>query len=238
MDLSPGGNADGGFACRPDIIQVNMAVVSLKSFKKTSGDSVEVEDSPGEGRHAINSPVSQPIAYHGSCQVNVVKRGIEFSLEIVLVDLPSKVRHVDSSITLSTHEELVFLEFRELGVPDFESVDGVLRLDHIVGGHVLVGRSERVADTSRTFEPHDIGLRIPGVGIVLDLCFAIIYNPRSVLLHEAEHGGASGTTIEPDNHGVVGGVSLRLSESVVETLGVRDVEVARVSSSVECLSIG
>lgn len=215
-----------------------MTVVGLKSFKKTSGDSVEVEDSPGEGRHAINRPVSQPIAYHGSCQVNVVKRGVEFSLEIVLVDLPSKVGNVDSGIRLSTHEELVFLEFREFGVPDFESVDGVLGLDHIVGGHVLVSLSQGVADTSRTFEPHDVGSLVPGVGVVLDLCFTIINNPRSILLHESEHGGASGTTVEPDDHGVVGGVSLRLSEGVMETLGVRDVEVARVSSSVECLSIG
>jgi len=113
-------------------------------------------------------PASAAVANHHSFQVNVVKRSVEFGLQVVLVDLPSKVRHIDSSVTFSTNKELVSLELREFGVPNFESVDGVLRLDHIVSLHVLVGLSERVSDTSRTLEPHDRGCGVPGVRVVLD----------------------------------------------------------------------
>ena len=64
-------------------------------------------------------PASAAVSNHHSFQVNVVKSRVEFSLQVVLVDLPSEVRHVDSSVTFSTNKELVSLEFRELGVPNF-----------------------------------------------------------------------------------------------------------------------
>lgn len=164
-----------------------MAVVSLVGLKQTSGDSVEVKHSSRERGHAVNVPVSQPIAYHGSSQWDVVEGRVEFSLQVVLVDLPSEVRDVDSSITFSTNKELVSLEFRELFVPDFECSNSVLRLNHIVGLHVLFGLSERVADSSGTLKPDNVSLCVPGVGVVFDYCLTIIHNPRSVLLHETKH---------------------------------------------------
>jgi len=102
----------------------------------------------------------------------------------------------------------------------------------------LIGLSEGETDTGRTLEPHDRGCGVPGVRVVLDLCLTIVDDPRSILLHETKHGRASWTTVEPDDHGIVDGVTLGLSEGVMETLSVSDVKVTGVSSGVKCLCVG
>jgi hypothetical protein len=103
LDLFHGSNTFRGGAGRPDVIQVHVAVVSLVSLKQTHGDDVKVSGSSGEGRHAVNVPVSQTISYHSSSERDAEKRRVEFGLQVLLVDLPSEVRDVNSGIRFSTN---------------------------------------------------------------------------------------------------------------------------------------
>lgn len=103
MNLFHGSNTLRGGAGRPDVVQVLMAVVGLVSLKQTHGDDVEVSSSSREGRHAVNVPVSQTISYHSSSERDAEKSRVEFGLQVLLVDLPSEVRNVNSGIRFSTN---------------------------------------------------------------------------------------------------------------------------------------
>jgi hypothetical protein len=46
---------------------------------------------------------------------------LHFSLKVVLIDLPGKVRNIDASITFSSNVKIIGHEFRELGKPVFQS---------------------------------------------------------------------------------------------------------------------
>ena len=61
----------------------------------------------------IVSPVSGSISNHKSFKWDVEFLWSEFSLEVILINLPRKVWYIDSSVTLSRDKELVSLELWE-----------------------------------------------------------------------------------------------------------------------------
>lgn len=57
---------------------------------------------------------------------------------------------------------------------------------------------------------------------------SVVVHDGSEFLHHAEHGGAAGTTVEPDDDGVGGGRVHRLGEGVMKGLGLGSLQVAGV----------
>ena len=118
---------------------------------------------------------------------------------VVLVDLPGEVGNIDTGVGFTRDEELVGQVLGELGVPIFKGSERVLRLNHVVGLQVLSSASRRVADASRGLDPEHVHSVVPWVGVGLDVVLTIVDGERTVLLHVSEHGGASGTTVEPNS---------------------------------------
>jgi len=181
------GNVTGwGVVVVHDMLEGEGAFVVVELIKETLRNHVEVVEGVRQGLLGL-VPASASVSNHHSVQVDVVQSRVECGLQVVLVDLPGQVGDVDSGVTFTTDKELVSFEFREFSVPGLDGVEGVHRLDHIVSLHVLGSSSEGEADTSGTLEPDDVGLHVPGEGVVLDLCLTIVNNPRSILLHETKH---------------------------------------------------
>ena len=158
---------------------------------------------------------------------------------VVDVDLPSEERHVDSGVTLARDEELVGQVLGILNVPIFKGGEGILRLKQIILLHVVSTGGGGPTDTSGTFDPEHVELLVPWVIISLELGLTIINDDGAVLLHEAEHAGAAGTAIKPNDNWVSGGGSAHRScENVVKLLSGVNGEVARVSITGESRSVG
>ena len=114
-------------------MEVIVAIVFLKGLVKVIRYHVEVSSCGWESWLNIVSPVCCTIAHHITSQVDVLQSWIELSLEVILVDLPRKIGHVDSTVALTGYEKLVVLEFWEFNIPSLEGSERVLGLDHIVG---------------------------------------------------------------------------------------------------------
>lgn len=165
-----------------------MAVVAFVLLEKSSRNEVKVESSLGEGGHAVDVPVGETISYHSTCKRDVVECWVKCSLQVVLIDLPSEVRYINSSVTFTTYEKFVSFEFRELSVPKLKGSNGVLRLDHVIGLEILVSSCGTETDSGGTLEPNDVSLHVPGERVVLNHTLTVVDNSRSVLLHHTKHG--------------------------------------------------
>ena len=56
--------------------------------------------------------------------------------------------HVDASIALAGDEQVVVEVFGELGIPQMERLDRVLRLLHVIGAEARIIEGERIAHAS------------------------------------------------------------------------------------------
>lgn len=137
--------------CSALIIKAVVAVVSLVCFQPLLWDHVEIEDSIWECWPHIEFPISGTISYHSSVKINVSECWVVHSSQVVLVNLPSKVWSVNTSVTLSRYPQFVALKLWELRVPVLKSVKCILRLRHIImlPGHVGLGYG--ISNTSWTF---------------------------------------------------------------------------------------
>jgi len=61
----------------------------------------------------------------------------------------------------------------------------------------------------------------------MEVVITTLHSEGTVLLSETEHGRAAGTTVEPDDEGILGGVVLGLNEHIMERFGITDLEVTR-----------
>ena len=120
------------------IVEVSNTVVGLHVFPKFEWDGGEIGSGGGERWPYIIGPVGGAISDHDTSKVNVHHVISEFSLQVVLVDLPGSIWYIDSSIGLSRDEEFVSCIFWEFVVPAQESGEHILGLDHIVGRPVSI----------------------------------------------------------------------------------------------------
>ena len=157
LDSCPRGNANWALACGSDIIEVEVALVVFEGLEEVVRDDVEVGCSCWERWRAIIRPVCSSISNHKTFNVYVIECWVEFSLEVVLINLPGKVGHVDSSVALTRYKEFVLHELWEFDVPGFKSGKSILGLDHVVGLQVLFGTSVRPTDSSRALKPKHVG---------------------------------------------------------------------------------
>lgn len=75
-----------------------MAVVVVEGGEQVKGDDVEVGDCCGERGLDVNAPVGGAVADHEAFHVDLEKVTLEFSLQVILVDLPGEVGHIDSTV--------------------------------------------------------------------------------------------------------------------------------------------
>lgn len=80
------------------VVEVSGTALGLPVVEKTLLDDLEVLESLRERRPDIVAPVSGAIADHSATKVDLREIFLESSREVVLVDLPGKVGHVDSTV--------------------------------------------------------------------------------------------------------------------------------------------
>ena len=68
-------------------------------------NDLEVECRVWVRRPRITVPVSCSISNHCASEGNSPQSWVELCLQVVLVDLPRKIRDVDAGVTLATHEK-------------------------------------------------------------------------------------------------------------------------------------
>ena len=101
----------------------------------------------------------------------------------------------------------------------------------IVEGAILGAFTVGETDTGWLLDVEDVSLEVPRELARVELRAARLDPERAVLLHEAEHRGATWTTIEPDEERSVVGVVLGLEEQIMDFLrGVGDIKIAGESS--------
>jgi len=146
------------------------------------------------------------------------------TLLVAVHDRHGQSRDVDTGITLTENEEgqgSILGSLFEEGDQEGQVVSGGGRISgEIVAIVVGVG----VSDTNRALKVDDAGVLSPGIGIVDqgDVLSTGTELVRTVLVEETVERGATGTTVEPEDHRVGGRVSGRRNENVVvELLGTR-----------------
>lgn len=164
--------------------------------------------------------VSAGIVDHNSLQVN---RNLPARQFIPSNDLIGKIGDVDAGVALSGDVEVVLLEIGELveeGNQRFVIVKGHTA---IIVLEVSLGSAE--AHSSGGFDVEQIGLLVPGEGVVLKINSALLEDKRTVLISHTQKRGAARAPVEPEDDGIVIGVFLGVEEDVVEGCSV-EVEIA------------
>ena len=184
-----------------------------------------------EGGSGVILPIGNTVSDSETLEVRLKGIFVISVLLVVLDDVVGKVGHIDSSIRLTRDVKLVLLELREEFVPLKDGGEVVLATGVIIEGAVLGALTVRVTDTCGLLNVEDVGLSVPRVSILVECGATGGKLEGTVLLHETEHGGAAGATIEPDEDWSGLRVLLSLEEEIVDFLGgVGDVEVAREST--------
>eukprot|EP00355_Strombidium_rassoulzadegani_P002880 CAMPEP_0168613268 /NCGR_PEP_ID=MMETSP0449_2-20121227/3361_1 /TAXON_ID=1082188 /ORGANISM="Strombidium rassoulzadegani, Strain ras09" /LENGTH=487 /DNA_ID=CAMNT_0008653891 /DNA_START=43 /DNA_END=1506 /DNA_ORIENTATION=+ len=211
-----------------DVVVVVVAAGVVELLVEGGGDELEVVERVGEAGLGVEVPVGGAVADHEALEVVAGERGVQLLLEVVLVDLPGQVGHVEAGVALPRQVDLVREQVGELLEEELEGLEVVHGGGEVVVALVGVGLAHGVAHAGGRLEVNHVGLGVPGEGVLLELGLEVVDDPGPVLLHEAEHGGAAGAAIEPEDEGVGGGRVLGLDQEVVEGLAVAHVQVARV----------
>lgn len=182
------------------------------------------------GGCAVVVVVSNTVSDHETLQVWLEDGIITSVLSVVVINPLGKVGHVDSGVGLSRDVQIVGSELGEFGVPVEDSeqivISGLGVGVRVALLSVTVALGE--ADACRGLDVEHVSFLVPGPLVLSPEVGATVQLVGTVFLGESEHGRASGTTVEPDDDGVVGGVVLGLDEHVVEGLVLVDVKVAGV----------
>ena len=105
---------------------------------------------------------------------------------VVLVELPSEVGDVDTSITLTGDVQRVVEELGEAAEEVLHGSEGILGLSHIIVNSIFWVHTNGVANTCRALDVEDVGALVPWLRIGLDLILTIINNEGTVLLEKSE----------------------------------------------------
>ena len=185
LDLYPEVLADGIVGAGGlDISEVEGALVLGVVLDQTRRDDVEVVHYVGERWRDINIPVSSTVADDETLEVVSLGLLVYADKLVVLMNLPSEVGNVDASIAFTGDVEGVVEELGESSVEVLHGGKGVLGLGHIIVDSVLGVLTDGVADTGRALNVEDVSTLVPGLGVFLDVVFAIINDEGTMLLEE------------------------------------------------------
>jgi hypothetical protein len=97
-----------------------VAVISLKIVEHLRRNDIEIADSSWEAWLNIDIPVSGSVTHHHTGKVYFKSVTLERGLLIILINLPSEVRYINSTIALTRDKQLVGQVLWELSKPLFE----------------------------------------------------------------------------------------------------------------------
>lgn len=123
-------------------------------------------------------------------------------------------RDVDSAVALSGDvgiSSLILLP----GVKKLNDGFGVEFGDHVIGPCGRLSVHVRKSNLCWRFDVEDVGLFVPAPLVVNEVSKGIVEDEGSMFVEGSEEGGAAGSSVEPDEDGVVGGGALGGEEEVV-----------------------
>ena len=171
---------------RTDISEVEGALVLSVVLDEARRDDVEVVDDVGEGGRDVDVPIGRTVAYNETLKVVALSLLVNVDKLVVLVDLPSEVGDVDTSVALTGDIERVVKELGEAAVEILHGSKGVLGLSHIIVNSVLRVHTDGVSNTSRALDIKNVSTLVPWLRIGFDEVFAIIDDEGAVLLEKCE----------------------------------------------------
>lgn len=106
----------------------------------------------------------------------------------------------------------------------------------VINGHTAiivpqVSLRSTESHSSRRLDVEQIGLLVPSERVILEISSAFSEDKRSILVCHTQERGAAGTTIEPEDDGIVIGVLLGVEEDIMKGCSV-EVKVAWVRRGV------
>ena len=107
-------------------MEVGVAIVLLEVVEEALLDDLEVGKGLGERGPDIVAPVGGAIADHGASEVDLDHLRVELGLQVVLIDLPGEIGHVDASVGLARDEDFVLEVLRELSEELLDGFEGIL----------------------------------------------------------------------------------------------------------------
>ena len=110
----------------PNVVEVGLAIVLLEVVEEALLDDLEVGEGLRERGPDIVAPVSGAIADHGAPEVDLDHVRGELGLQVVLIDLPGEIGHVDASVGLARDEDFVLEVLRELSEELLDGFEGIL----------------------------------------------------------------------------------------------------------------
>jgi hypothetical protein len=103
-----------------------MAVVGFKIIEHLWRNDVEISDCSREARLNINIPVCRSITNHHTGEVHFKSVTLKSGLLIVLIDLPSEVWNINSTVAFTRDEQLIWEILWEFSKPLLKSGKSVL----------------------------------------------------------------------------------------------------------------
>ena len=101
------------------------------------------------------------------------------------------------------------------GVKKFNDGFGVQFGNHIIGPCGRLSIHIRISNLCWRFDVEDVGFFVPTPFVVNESSKSIIQDEGSMFVESSEEGGASRSSVEPDEDGIVGGGTLGGEEEVV-----------------------
>jgi hypothetical protein len=155
-------------------------------------------------------------------------------LLVVLVDLPSQVWNVDSSVALTGEEELVSSELWEVLLEeDTDCHQSIFGGAGVTMVSVCFAFSLGESNTSWLFEEKHACVFVPWMWVFVDFSplLSVINDPWAILLEVSKKGGASWSTVVPKDNWISGWIIHRLDKDVMKSLASADVQEPRVRVS-------
>ena len=149
------------------IREVVFASILLELIQPWLWYQAELGDSRRDARGIVIKPVGGAVAYH--CTNEVYLHGWAWSsavedveLQVALVNLPSKIWDVKTSVALSRNKQRIVGVFRELFVKLLQSNECIFRRAHVrVLDVVTVIGHDRIPDAGWRFNIKNVGLIVP-----------------------------------------------------------------------------
>lgn len=150
---------------------------------------------------------------------------VDINFKVVLVSLPGKVRHINSTITFPRNKEGNILVLWELQIELKDCLQSIYGLRVVTMIEILCALTHRKANTSWLLKIQQICSFSPAMLVILVKVMSVSINEQwSVFLESSEERGAAGPTIEPNENWIrnisVLEIILGLDKHIMELLGI------------------
>ena len=163
-------------------------------------------------------PVRAAISNHHSLKIRCELARAKMDL-IEMVDLIYQIRHVNTSVRLSSDVKFIGLVLWVLFIPRQNNLKIVL-CDIVVIKHAFILMvfviTVRVPNASWLLDVENRGFSVPWVFVNFQFSSSVILLIRSIFLHESLHRWAPRATIEPNNQRISRWVLLAFNKEVMD----------------------